>query len=73
MPKNQRNRRVKDNSMFAIFCFDHGVCFLLNKNHHHHGKSSFQQEEDSLHQQIGLKFKELTSNVLHLEHSILWC
>jgi hypothetical protein len=32
-----------------------------------------QQEETSLHQQTGLKCKELTSNVLHLEHSILWC
>jgi hypothetical protein len=26
------------------------------------------QQEDSFHQQIGLKFKEETSKVLHLEH-----
>jgi len=25
------------------------------------------------HQQIGLKFKEETSEVLHLEHSFEWC
>jgi hypothetical protein len=36
-------------------------------------KSSIQQEEDSFHQQTGLKFKEETSKVLHLEHSFLWC
>jgi hypothetical protein len=38
-----------------------------------HGKSSIQQEEDSFHQQTGLKFKEETSKVLHLEHSFVWC
>jgi hypothetical protein len=25
------------------------------------------------HQQIGLKFKEKTSELLHLEHRKLWC
>jgi hypothetical protein len=43
----------------------------LNKKNCH-GKSSIQQEEDSFHQQIGLKFKEVTSKVLHLEHSFVW-
>ena len=38
-----------------------------------HGKSSIQQEEEYFHQQIGLTFKEETSEVLHLEHSIVWC
>jgi hypothetical protein len=27
----------------------------------------------SFHQQIGLKFKEEASKVLHLEHSFVWC
>jgi hypothetical protein len=37
-------------------------------------KGSIQQEEEeSLHQQTGLKFKEETRKVLHLEHSFLWC
>jgi hypothetical protein len=36
------------------------------------GKSSIQQE-DSFHQQTGLKFKEETSKVLHLERSFVWC
>jgi hypothetical protein len=36
-------------------------------------KSSIQQEEDALHQQIGLTFKEETSEMLHLEHSLVWC
>jgi hypothetical protein len=31
-----------------------------------HDKGSTQQEEDSFHQQTGLKFKEETSEVLHL-------
>ena len=30
-------------------------------------------KEKSLHQQIGLKFKKETSEVLHLERSTLWC
>jgi hypothetical protein len=33
----------------------------------------FQKEEGSFHQQIGLKFKEETSKVLHFEHSFVWC
>jgi hypothetical protein len=37
------------------------------------GKSSIQQEGDSFHQQIGLKFKEETCEMTHLEHSIVWC
>jgi hypothetical protein len=36
------------------------------------GKSSIQQE-DSFHQQIGIKFKEESDKVLHLEHSFVWC
>jgi hypothetical protein len=43
-----------------------------------HGKSNSQQkaeveEGDSSHQQIGLKFREGTSNMLHLEHIVLKC
>jgi hypothetical protein len=37
------------------------------------GHSSIQQEEDSFHQQTGLIFKEETSEVLNLGHSIVWC
>jgi hypothetical protein len=36
-------------------------------------KSNIQQEEDSFHQQTGLKYKEETSKVLHLEHCFVWC
>jgi len=32
-----------------------------------------QQEEDSLYQQIWLKFEEKTSKMLHLEHGFVWC
>jgi hypothetical protein len=38
-----------------------------------HGKRSIQQEEDSLYQQIGLTFKDVTSKMLHLEYSFVWC
>ena len=34
-----------------------------------HGTSNVHHEEDCLRQQIGLKFKEETSRVLHLEYS----
>jgi hypothetical protein len=36
-------------------------------------QSSIQQEEKSFHQQIGLKFKEETDKLLHVEHSFVWC
>jgi hypothetical protein len=36
-------------------------------------QSGVQQEEDCLYQQIGLKFEEETSKMLHLEHGFLWC
>ena len=41
--------------------------------HDFHGKSSLQQDEDSFQQQTGLQLKKETSNVLHLEHSLVWC
>jgi len=31
------------------------------------------KEEDSFYQQIGLKFEEETSKMLHLEHGFVWC
>ena len=37
------------------------------------GKSGIQQEENSFYLQIGLKFEEETSKMLHLEHGFLWC
>jgi hypothetical protein len=30
-------------------------------------------QKDSLYQQIGLKFVEETSKMLHLEHGFVWC
>jgi len=30
-------------------------------------------KEDSFRQQVGIKFEEETSKVLHLEHSFEWC
>ena len=47
-----------------------GRCLRLRRTH---GKSCVQQEEDSLYQQIGLKFEEETSKMLHLEHGFVWC
>ena len=38
-----------------------------------HDNSRIQPEEDCFHQQIGLKFKEETGEVLHLEQSTVWC
>jgi len=36
-------------------------------------QSSIQQEEESFYQQIGLKFKEGTNEMPHLEHSFAGC
>ena len=38
-----------------------------------HVEINIHQQDDSFHQQIGLKFKEELSEVLHFEHSIIWC
>jgi hypothetical protein len=35
-------------------------------------KAAFNKKK-TLHQQTGLKFKEETSKMLHLEHSFVWC
>ena len=35
--------------------------------------SGIQQEQDSFHQQIGLKFKKETSEMLQFECNYLWC
>jgi hypothetical protein len=35
-------------------------------------KSAFNKKK-TFHQKIGLKFKEESSKVLHLEHSFVWC
>ena len=31
------------------------------------------RQEHSFHQELGLTFKEETSQVLHLEHDFVWC
>jgi hypothetical protein len=36
-------------------------------------KSSIQQQKGSFYQQIGLKYNGQTNQVLHLEHSFVWC
>ena len=36
-------------------------------------QKQYWKEEDSFYQKTGLKFKEETSEVLHLEHTIIWC
>jgi hypothetical protein len=36
-------------------------------------KISNQQKEGSFYQQIGLEFKEETSEMLYLGHSFVWC
>jgi hypothetical protein len=35
-------------------------------------KKVIRLEEDSFHQQIGLKFKEETHKALHLGHNLVW-
>ena len=35
--------------------------------------NSIQQQKYYFNQQIGLKFKEETSEMLYLEHKIVWC
>ena len=38
-----------------------------------YGNSCIQQEEGSFYWHIGLGIEEETSEVLHLEHSLIWC
>ena len=35
-------------------------------------RDSIQQEDDTFHQQTGLKFKEETKEILHFEHNFVW-
>jgi hypothetical protein len=35
-------------------------------------KATLKKEEGPFHQKIGIKFKEETSEVLHLEHCFVW-
>ena len=45
---------------------------IVNQILYCHGEINIQQEEESFLQQIGLKFKGKTCNVLHLEQSFEW-
>jgi hypothetical protein len=48
-----------------VECFSYLVSIIIN-----YAKCTF---ETKFHQQIGLKFKEETSKVLHLEHRFVLC
>ena len=37
------------------------------------GKNSIPRKESNVHQQIRRNFKAETSEVLNLEHSLVWC
>lgn len=45
---------------------------IVNQIQHCHDKISIKQEEESFRQQFGLKFKEDTCKVLHLEQNFMW-
>jgi len=47
--------------------------YMWNQIQEGSDRSGIQQEEDSFYQQIGLKIKEETSEVLHLERSCVLC
>ena len=49
----------------AVFTRDVKISVVIGKSGIHQGIS--------FHQHIGLKFKEETSEMLHLEHSCVWC
>jgi hypothetical protein len=36
-------------------------------------KAEFNKKKNFFYQQIGLKFEEETSEMLHLEHGFVWC
>jgi hypothetical protein len=66
---------VEEFNYLGSMIIDHKLCkvYTGNQGQDCHGKSSINQEEDSLHQQIRHRAKEETSEVLHLEHSFVWC
>jgi hypothetical protein len=45
---------------------------LMKLNPGSPSKSDIQNEEGCFHQQIGLKFEEETSEMLHFKHSTVW-
>ena len=44
-----------------------------DRRHTHEIKSRIAMAKEDFHQHTGLKFKVETSEVLHLEHSFVWC
>ena len=62
--------QVMDMSKISVTTLQNDVLYC---NGMQDGKSSIQQQEDSFHQQIGLKIKKETSKVLQLEHGCVWC
>jgi len=47
--------------------------YTRNEIRDYHSNSNIQWEGSSCYQQIGLKFKEEASDVLHCERSFVWC
>jgi len=50
-----------------------GRCTCEIKSRIAMAKAAFNKKKMSFYQHIGLKFKEETSKMLHLEHGFLWC
>jgi len=66
-------QNVENFKYFGSMIANDARCTCENKSRISTEKSSIQQEEDSFHQQTGLEDKQETSEVLHLEHSFVWC
>jgi len=50
-----------------------GRCTCEIKSRIAMAKAAFNKKKTLFYQQIGLKFEEETSKMLHLEHGFVWC
>ena len=66
--RNNRTDVTEERESCSAVTLAYSLTYIVENRH---DKIRIQQEEDSLHQQIGLKFKQGTIEVLHLEHSFL--
>ena len=73
MIEHKQLENVECFKYFGSILTNDGRCACEIKSRIAMAKSCVQQEEDSLYQQIGLKFEEETSKMLHLEHGFVWC
>jgi len=73
MTEQKQLQNVENFKYFGSVMANDARCTCESKSRISTEKNTIQQEEDSFHQQTGLVDKQETSEMLHLEHSFVWC